>query len=124
MNPRRPAWLFAGLLLFAACSQGRGCLADPGAGCVPGSSDCRGDYYCAVGGVCTKACTSDIVCAPTCESNEDCAGEDAESPWRCEGAVCVCVGEACPAPVTCQGGYCLQDCGDSAQCGLDPYRKP
>lgn len=113
---------FAFLACLAACA-GKGCPADPGGFCTVGDSDCRGDYYCAVGGVCTKICAAESDCAPSCLTNEDCgSGKDDPSPdWVCASNVCECRSGTCPEAVSCIQGHCQRACAATNSCGYDPY---
>jgi hypothetical protein len=103
------------VLAFVACSPG-GCPADPGGPCTPGQSECRGDYYCSVGGVCTKACGNDVDCNATCETAEDCGGD-----WACQGGACTCVTSPCPEEASCIDGHCQRSCASTSTCTFDPY---
>ncbi len=110
------------LTLFALCSI-LGCPVDAGGGCTPDTSDCRGDYYCAIGGVCTKVCEADVECVATCETAQNCGGTTAEKTWTCEMGACACSGPECPNVVKCYGGYCQRECAANGGCAYTPYKR-
>ena len=122
MRKRHPLILLA-LLAFAACGGGRGCPADPGAFCTPNQSDCRGDYYCSAGGICTKECGPDADCKPACKNAEDCgASDDGQDIWSCTSGACECAGGICPESPSCIDGHCQLSCAlDGTGPTNDPY---
>lgn len=115
---RWSAWLLA--LFVSACGPS-GCPSDPGGGCTPGNNDCRGDYYCSVGGVCTKPCSDDTGCLIECSEDDDCFG-GGRGNWRCMEGVCGCLTD-CPEPTACYDGYCQLACAETDGCGYTPYQR-
>ena len=110
------------LLLLLSCTRA-GCPTDPGANCTPGVSDCRGDFYCSVGGVCTKVCTTDSDCKASCETVDDCGSdpESANPEWDCVSSTCECKLDVCPEAPTCIAGHCQRICATDGTCPPDPY---